>query len=91
MSPVPLETNYGILITHVIGICFGHQIISRALGKDCVPNGGRWECGITPVDLTEAGKELFGVDELVSSISAESGDNPTDRILYIIEYPTNAP
>jgi len=47
----------------LLGICFGHQIISRALGEDCVPNEGRWEAGITPVELTEAGKQLFGTPE----------------------------
>ncbi|KAJ3558428.1 hypothetical protein NM688_g930 [Phlebia brevispora] len=48
----------------LIGICFGHQIISRALGKDCVPNGGTWEVGPTKLDLTETGKQVFGVDTL---------------------------
>lgn len=47
------------------GICFGHQIVARALGKDCVPNSGRWEVGITPIDLTETGKKIFGTDKLV--------------------------
>ncbi|EIN05524.1 class I glutamine amidotransferase-like protein [Punctularia strigosozonata HHB-11173 SS5] len=44
----------------IFGICFGHQIISRALGSDCVPNDGKWEVGVTPVELTETGKQLFG-------------------------------
>ncbi|KAJ7864993.1 class I glutamine amidotransferase-like protein [Mycena olivaceomarginata] len=48
----------------IIGICFGHQIVARALGGRCVPNSGRWEVGPTPVPLTPLGKELFGVDEL---------------------------
>jgi len=45
----------------LIGICFGHQIIGRALGGECVPNGGKWEVGPTTVDLTDLGKEFFGV------------------------------
>ncbi|TBU55537.1 class I glutamine amidotransferase-like protein [Dichomitus squalens] len=48
----------------LIGICFGHQIIARALGGECVPNDGRWEVGPTPLQLTETGKKLFGVPEL---------------------------
>ncbi|KAH9919503.1 class I glutamine amidotransferase-like protein [Epithele typhae] len=48
----------------LIGICFGHQIIARALGGECVPNDGKWEIGPTKLDLTEAGKKLFGVPEL---------------------------
>ncbi|TCD67628.1 hypothetical protein EIP91_012193 [Steccherinum ochraceum] len=43
----------------VKGICFGHQIIARALGSPCVPNGGKWEVGITEVQLTEIGRQLF--------------------------------
>ncbi|KAF9004613.1 class I glutamine amidotransferase-like protein [Cyathus striatus] len=48
----------------LIGICFGHQIIARALGGECVPNGGKWEVGPTPVKLTEVGKQIFGVEEM---------------------------
>lgn len=48
------------------GICFGHQIIARALGGECVPNGGRWELGPTALQLTDLGKRIFGSDELVS-------------------------
>ena len=49
------------------GICFGHQIVARALGGECVPNGGNWEVGLTKIDLTETGKKLFGVSELVGT------------------------
>ncbi|KAJ6600813.1 class I glutamine amidotransferase-like protein [Mycena sp. CBHHK59/15] len=48
----------------IIGICFGHQIVARAMGGSCVPNGGKWEVGPTPVALTSLGKEVFGVDSL---------------------------
>ncbi|EDQ99850.1 uncharacterized protein LACBIDRAFT_255924, partial [Laccaria bicolor S238N-H82] len=48
----------------LIGICFGHQIIGRALGGECVPNGGRWEVGPMPLDLTDLGKQVFGVESL---------------------------
>ncbi|KIP04084.1 hypothetical protein PHLGIDRAFT_129743 [Phlebiopsis gigantea 11061_1 CR5-6] len=48
----------------ILGICFGHQIVARALGKDCVPNGGRWEVGITPMELTETGRKILGADQL---------------------------
>ncbi|KAG5635204.1 hypothetical protein H0H81_012054 [Sphagnurus paluster] len=48
----------------IIAICFGHQILARALGGECVPNNGIWEVGPTPLDLTDLGKRLFGVDTL---------------------------
>ncbi|KAG6877343.1 hypothetical protein C0993_008480, partial [Termitomyces sp. T159_Od127] len=50
----------------LIGICFGHQIIARALGGSCVRND-RWEIGPTSLDLTPLGKSLFSVDTLVRS------------------------
>ncbi|KAH9475957.1 Putative glutamine amidotransferase-like protein C13C5.04 [Psilocybe cubensis] len=49
----------------IIGICFGHQIIARAMGGECVPNGGIWEVGPTRIQLTDIGKKIFGnVDTL---------------------------
>lgn len=61
-----LSVHFDLWIgNHSKGICFGHQIISRALGCECVPNGGRWEVGITPVDLTDVGRQLFGTPLLV--------------------------
>ncbi|KAF9037009.1 class I glutamine amidotransferase-like protein [Hymenopellis radicata] len=49
--------------TKVVGICFGHQIIARALSGDsaCTLNPAGWEVGPTPVRLTEAGKRVFGI------------------------------
>ncbi|KAG6902442.1 hypothetical protein C0995_016621 [Termitomyces sp. Mi166 len=45
------------------GICFGHQIIARALGGSCVRNTA-WEVGPTPLHLTPLGKSLFAVHSL---------------------------
>ncbi|TRM66505.1 class I glutamine amidotransferase-like protein [Schizophyllum amplum] len=47
----------------IFGICFGHQIVARALGGTCEPNG-QWEVGPTVVSLTDAGKAVFGKDSL---------------------------
>ncbi|CAK5274207.1 unnamed protein product [Mycena citricolor] len=46
----------------IFGICFGHQIVARALGGECVKNGGRWEVGPTPITLTPLGQSLFRVE-----------------------------
>ncbi|KAM6494905.1 Class I glutamine amidotransferase-like protein [Amanita muscaria] len=46
----------------IIGICFGHQIIARAMGEQVCRNDGRWEISPVLITLTDIGKTLFGVD-----------------------------
>ena len=43
----------------VIGVCFGHQIIGRALGQVVERNEKGWEVSVTPVGLTDVGRRLF--------------------------------
>lgn len=51
----------------LFGICFGHQIISLALGGTCVNNEDKWEIGPTKIRLTDVGERIFGIkNELVS-------------------------
>ncbi|KIV92511.1 hypothetical protein PV10_03802 [Exophiala mesophila] len=53
------ETN-----VRVIGVCFGHQIIGRALKAQLGRNPQGWEAAVNKVQLSDRGRELFGVDEL---------------------------
>ncbi|KAL2830864.1 class I glutamine amidotransferase-like protein [Aspergillus cavernicola] len=48
----------------ILGICFGHQIIGRALGVEVGRNSAGWEIAVCDVDLTEKGREIFGVGGL---------------------------
>ncbi|OJJ75206.1 hypothetical protein ASPBRDRAFT_479990 [Aspergillus brasiliensis CBS 101740] len=48
----------------IFAICFGHQILARALGARVGRNTAGWELAVCEVDLTETGKELFGRDKL---------------------------
>ncbi|RKF80615.1 putative glutamine amidotransferase-like protein C13C5.04 [Golovinomyces cichoracearum] len=50
----------------LIGVCFGHQITARAIeGIGAVGRNVRgWELGVTNIDLTERGKEVFERDTL---------------------------
>ncbi len=54
----------------VIGVCFGHQIVSRALGVPVRRSDNGWEVSVTETRLTEKGRELFsGKETLVSAYS----------------------
>lgn len=55
-----------------IGVCFGHQIVARALGVEVGRNGNGWEVAVDEVDLSAQGRKLFGKDILVSTISYPS-------------------
>lgn len=49
----------------MIGVCFGHQIIGRAMDMKVQRNDKGWEVAVLPIDLTQKGKELFGLERLV--------------------------
>lgn len=53
----------------VIGVCFGHQIVGRALKAGVGRNPDGWEAAVNDVQLSEKGKEIFGVDKIVSQSS----------------------
>ncbi|KAK7455013.1 glutamine amidotransferase class-I [Colletotrichum acutatum] len=49
----------------VIGVCFGHQIVARALGAQVARSPGGWELSVTKLKLTEEGQDVFGSESLV--------------------------
>ncbi|KAK3688218.1 class I glutamine amidotransferase-like protein [Podospora appendiculata] len=48
----------------VIGVCFGHQIVGRAMGALVARADRGWEVSVTEIRTTEKGRELFGKDTL---------------------------
>jgi GMP synthase-like glutamine amidotransferase len=51
----------------IIGVCFGHQILGRALGVKVGRSDDGWEISVLPVELSAKGKEIFQQDTLVSN------------------------
>jgi hypothetical protein len=49
----------------IIGVCFGHQIVARAMGVKLGRNEKGWEASVTAIDLTKRGQEIFGQNSLV--------------------------
>jgi GMP synthase-like glutamine amidotransferase len=49
----------------IFGVCFGHQIVGRALGQRVYKGEAGWEVSMTPIELTEKGKEIFKVPKMV--------------------------
>jgi GMP synthase-like glutamine amidotransferase len=43
----------------VIGVCFGHQIVSAALGLPVRAAPAGWEVSVVPIKLTARGQEVF--------------------------------
>ncbi|KAK5991404.1 Putative glutamine amidotransferase-like protein C13C5.04 [Cladobotryum mycophilum] len=48
----------------VVGICFGHQIVGRAMGAKLGTGDKGWEIAVTEVDLTPKGKEIFQLEKM---------------------------
>ncbi|RFU77530.1 gmp synthase glutamine-hydrolysing [Trichoderma arundinaceum] len=48
----------------VVGVCFGHQIIGRAMGARLGRSDKGWEVAVTDVDLTDKGKAIFQLDKM---------------------------
>ena len=49
----------------IIGLCFGHQVVGRALGAKGAINSLGYEMSVCKVDMTPLGAKIFGRDQLV--------------------------
>lgn len=52
----------------IVGVCFGHQIVGRALGAKVGPSDDGWEVSVYDAELTEQGKQILGIERLVPSL-----------------------
>lgn len=63
----------------LIGVCFGHQVIGRSLDVKVDRSDKGWEVSVCPVTLTEKGKALFGIQDLVCHDKCTSRDRADVR------------
>jgi GMP synthase-like glutamine amidotransferase len=49
----------------IIGICFGHQILARALGGKVTVNPRGWEIAVRPVNMADSAKGIFDLNSSV--------------------------
>ncbi|RAL65779.1 hypothetical protein DID88_005444 [Monilinia fructigena] len=64
MPQLPLSVFLAQDRVRIVGVCFGHQIVGRALGVKVDRSDKGWEVSVTPVELTAKGKEIFGLESL---------------------------
>ncbi|KAK9453313.1 class I glutamine amidotransferase-like protein [Dipodascopsis uninucleata] len=50
---------YDQSLSRLVGICFGHQIISRALGGNVEPNSKGWEIAVTEIEVDQELKDTL--------------------------------
>ncbi|KKA28999.1 hypothetical protein TD95_004141 [Thielaviopsis punctulata] len=48
----------------VVGVCFGHQIVGRALGTPVLRSDKGWEISVMEIELTAEGKKVFQQDKM---------------------------
>ena len=53
----------------IVGVCFGHQIIARALGMMPERNPKGWELSVTDFDLEPEAAKAFGKSKIVRPLS----------------------
>ncbi|CAK7211718.1 hypothetical protein SCUCBS95973_001214 [Sporothrix curviconia] len=63
-TTTPEAAAAGVHPVRMLGICFGHQIIGRALGAPVSKAPGGWEVSVTDVALSPAGLKFFDQGEL---------------------------
>lgn len=56
----------------ILGLCFGHQVVGRALDAEGAINTLGYEMSVCKVDMTPLGAKIFGKNQLVCTPVAAS-------------------
>lgn len=70
----------------IVGLCFGHQVIGRALGANAAINSLGYELSVCNVALTPLGVRIFGKSELVYQFLL-----PIDRFMHFSRFSFSLP
>lgn len=54
----------------ILGLCFGHQVVGRALGAEGAVNTLGYEMSVCKMDMTPLGAKIFGKKQLVCTLVA---------------------
>lgn len=54
----------------LLGVCYGHQVLGRALGAKVAPHPQGWELGNVPIQLTPAGRKSLLFDSFPETFDA---------------------
>ena len=68
----------------ILGICFGHQILGRALSLPVGRNPLDWELSVVPISLTTIGHKFF-YPETTTSTSTSSPPPETQSFLSLLQ------
>ncbi|CAK7240771.1 MAG: hypothetical protein STHCBS139747_002218 [Sporothrix thermara] len=86
-TTTPEAAAAGVHPVRMLGICFGHQIIGRALGAPVSKGPKGWEVSVTDVTLSPDGVAFFDQSELRSPGHLKIQQMHRDAVL---EYPAGA-
>lgn len=75
----------------IIGVCFGHQIVGRAMDVKVGRSLGGWEASVTAIDLTKRGQEIFGLPALVCCLPPLPARRKLSKANNSSGTPPNAP
>ncbi|CAK7212853.1 hypothetical protein SBRCBS47491_001605 [Sporothrix bragantina] len=86
-TTTPEAAAAGVHPVRMLGICFGHQIIGRALGAPVSKAPKGWEVSVTDVTLSPEGLKFFEQSELQTKGHLKIQQMHRDAVL---DYPTGA-